>query len=219
MKHKKANPNECFQCGKPISADQEALRFEIDGCPSVTYCNRACFDARRADMQRRRDWEIAIHEAGHCLGSRLAKSAIRVATIEPGGLKTEGHIRSTTFGWEENITEYLLGHAAELEFGIDNDGHDYDYSQAVKDLKDMIKVGKHGVEAACKTSRWQFPSHALWREHQRKLRLPKEEWKPEFDKRVRKARRLAKKYRAWIERVANLLVEKRTLTDKEIPRL
>jgi DNA-directed RNA polymerase subunit N (RpoN/RPB10) len=42
---------------------------------------------------------------------------------------------------------------------------------------------------------------------------------PEFGKYVRKARRLARKYRAWIERVAKLLLEKRTLTDRGIPRL
>ena len=49
--------------------------------------------------------------------------------------------------------------------------------------------------------------------------VTKVEWKPEFDRYVRKARALAKKYREWIERVAKLLVEKRTLTDRDIPPL
>lgn len=217
----KNDPTRSLQCGNPVSADKEdAVRFEgWKGYVPPVYCDRECFAARHADMQRRRDKDIAYHETGHILGTRLAGEKVIVATIEPEGLKTEGHCRTTTVGWEDQIIEYLLGHAAELEFGIDTDGHDHDYRQAVKLLKDHLKIRKHGIKYALKTSRWQFPLHYLWREHQRKLRMTKGEWKPEFDKMVRKARRLAHKHRDWIERVAKMLADGRTLTDEEIPQL
>jgi ATP-dependent Zn protease len=50
-------------------------------------------------------------------------------------------------------------------------------------------------------------------------RVTKAEWQAEFDNHLRKARRLARKRREWIERVAKLLMEKRTLTDEDIPPL
>lgn len=218
--------DKCYQCGKPVAADsKEAVRFEQTelqrkyGYLPPVYCDRECFAARHAEMERKRNWEVSVHETGHILGTRLAGEKIFVATVEPEGLKTEGHCRTTTVGWEDRIIEYLLGHAAELEFGIDNDGYDHDYRQAVKLLKDHLKIRKHGIKDALKSSRWQFPSHYLWREHQRKLRMTKGEWKAKFDRLRRKARRLARKHRDWIERVAALLVERRTLTDKEIPPL
>jgi hypothetical protein len=49
--------------------------------------------------------------------------------------------------------------------------------------------------------------------------VKKSEWKPRFDSYRRKARRLAKKHHAYIEKVALLLVEKGTLTNAEIPQL
>jgi integrase len=60
---------------------------------------------------------------------------------------------------------------------------------------------------------------SLVKEWRKAIRVPKSEWKPKFDSLRRKARRLARKHREWIERVAKLLMEKRTLTDKEIPQL
>jgi hypothetical protein len=49
------------------------------------------------------------------------------------------------------------------------------------------------------------------------VRVMKSEWKPKFDKYVRKARRVARKHRAYIEMVARLLTEKGTFTDAGIP--
>jgi hypothetical protein len=49
------------------------------------------------------------------------------------------------------------------------------------------------------------------------VRVTKSEWRPEFNKYVCKARRVARKHRAYIEMVARLLTEKGTLTDAEIP--
>lgn len=214
VKRKRANPNECFHCGKPVGSGQPgSIRFHFS---DVVFCDRSCWDARPAEMKAVRQRQTSVHEAGHCLGARLAKSEITIATIEPDGVKSEGHIRSTTLRWEDSITELLLGHAAEREFGFDGKGHGSDYERAEKELKEMMKHRKHG-DATLRTARWQFSSDALWRRHLMRLRMTRKEWKPEYDKRVRKARRLAKKYRAWIEHVAKLLLEKRTLTDKDIP--
>jgi hypothetical protein len=55
------------------------------------------------------------------------------------------------------------------------------------------------------------------RDWMKAVRVTKSEWKPKFNKYVRKARRVAKKHRAYIEMVARLLTEKSTLTDAEIP--
>lgn len=152
------------------------------------------------------DWAVAVHEAGHCLGARLAGSQVTLATIE-GGRGSDGRIRSTTMQWEKSIIELLLGHAAELEFGIQEPrgwgGHFKDYEQAAKRLRDMMKFKRHGVEMYS----------------QKKVRIAKAEWKPAFDRYVRKARRLARKHRGFIERMALLLVTERTLSDSDIPRL
>ncbi|HEV2173984.1 MAG TPA: hypothetical protein VGR71_10470 [Nitrospira sp.] len=245
MKRKKANPNECFQCGKPVGADQPgSSRWDFS---DVVYCDRACWDARREEGERTRLWMTAVHEAGHCLGARLGNRRITKATIEPskkfdGCVHSEHDISKPVFSTYV-IEEWLLGHAAEVEFGFTGGiGHDWDYDHVVEMLKAPIKsakskawsertgiwgkVGKH-KHAPYSTwdinPRWGYGTDGKtvnyvkdWR---KSVRVTKPEWKPEFDKYVRKARRLAKKYRAWIECVANLLLEKRTLSDKNIPRL
>lgn len=232
MKQKKANPSQCLQCGKTVTADQPgSVRWEGS---DVVYCDHACWDARRDEQEKLRLWITAVHEAGHCLGARLAKSEITEATIIPKGSgmrASEGHIRSTTIAWEDAITEFLLGHAAEVEFGYPYGiGHGSDYERAEKELKDMLKRPKrqvwnraNGYKEEDRTpilgARWEFRTNAMWQDWKKTTRLTNAEWKPEFDKRVRRARRLAKKYRAWIEQVAKLLMEKRTLTNEQIPQL
>ena len=252
MKRKKPNPTKCFQCSKPVPADQPgAIRWDYEGSP--VYCDRACWEARRAEQELLRLWAIAVHEAGHCLGARLGGRRINKATIVPSK-RFEGCVHSEhdpdkqyheTSGYR--IEEWLLGRAAEVEFGLNSDGHDYDYEQVIEMLKAPIKSAKSKAWSE-RTGIWgsslnhitneyeEHPVYSTWdirprysyvnsktvnhvKDWQKSVRVTKAEWQPEFDKYVRKARRLAKKYRAWIERVAKLLLEKRTLTDKEIPPL
>jgi ATP-dependent Zn protease len=189
------------------------------------------------ERQKRHDWITAIHEAGHVLGARLAGSEIYKATIVPSK-RFDGCVKANTFSHsEEGMVEFLLGHAAELEFGFASWGEGHDYVQVEKALKDPIKWRKS--EAWAKTnnqketfivSGWQINPRSRWdaktgqhvslvKEWRKAVRVSKKEWKPEFDRMRRKARRLARKHRDWIERVAKLLMEKRTLTDKEIPEL
>jgi hypothetical protein len=166
------------------------------------------------------EWSVAVHEAGHCLGFRVARQPIDRATIEPTA-RYEGNVRPAPgiLGWDKEIVVDLLGHQAELEFGVGTCGHYKDEQHAVSQIKSMLKIEKHGLDAACKTARWQFGSYQLWREHQKMLRLTKAEWQTVLNRYRRHARRLAKKHRAWIEQVAKLLIKKRTLTDKEISQL
>jgi hypothetical protein len=62
-------------------------------------------------------WSVAVHEAGHCLGARLAGVKITSATIEPSR-HFEGQVRSARSYWESDVISDLLGHQAELEFGL-----------------------------------------------------------------------------------------------------
>jgi hypothetical protein len=165
-------------------------------------------------------WITAVHEAGHALGARLAGSEITEATVVPTA-NYSGQVHTMTFGWEQGITECLLGHAAELEFGYQGDyGHGGDYDQAQKLLKDLIKY-ERSETLGIPHFEWDVrPRYAyrdgkyvnLLQEWRNKMRVKKSEWKPRFDSYRRRARRLAKKHRAYIEKVALLLVEKSTLS-------
>jgi hypothetical protein len=244
MKRKKPNPNECFHCGKPVGAGQpQSIRWDFS---DVVYCDRACWDARREEQEKLRLWITAIHEAGHCLGARLGGRCIAKATIVPGkkfdGCVHSEHDISKPVVSTYVIEEWLLGHAAEVEFGFTGSiGHGWDYDHVVEMLKVPIKSakstawsertgiwGKVGNHKHAPYSTWDIrPRYSYVNGKQvnhvkdwlKSVRVTKAEWNPEFDKRVRKARRLAKKYREWIERVAKLLLANRTLTDKDIPPL
>jgi hypothetical protein len=252
MKNKKVNPNECFQCGKPVAADQpDSIRWEDS---EVVYCNEQCWVDRRAETERMRLWTTAVHEAGHVLGARLGKRFIKNATIVPSK-KFLGRVRSVPDldkPYKEahaySIEEWLLGHAAVVEFGIDHVdgyGHSYDYEQVAKMLKEPIRDAKSkawaertGIYGRCVVGgeERKHTPYTTWdirprysyvngktinhvKDWQKSVRVTKSEWKPEFDKQVRKARRLAKQYRAYIERVAELLLQHETLTDDMIPQL
>ena len=206
----------------------------------------------REQRQREQRLQTAIHEAGHVLGARLAGSKVTSATIVPsrGYL---GLVRSTTFGWEENIIECLLGYAAELQFGYKTPyrgrwgwaGHSEDYEKATKNLKEMLKTRKsdvwskhtgiygklvvNGVERThTPYHRWDINPRFRYvdgkpvdmvKDWQKALRLRKAELKQAFNLYRRKARRLAAKHADYIKQVADLLVEKQTLTDDDIPPL
>jgi hypothetical protein len=189
------------------------------------------------EMQQHNDWITAIHEAGHVLGARLAGSEIYEATIVPSK-RFHGYVKANTFLYsEEGMVEFLLGHAAELEFGFDSWGEGHDYAQVEKALKDPIRWRKSKAWAKANDQKetfivscWQISPRSRWdaktgqhvslvKEWRKAVRVSKKEWKPEFGRLRRKARRLARKHRAYIEKVARLLVEKRTLTGKEIPQL
>ena len=240
MKRKQPNANECFH-------QRGAIRWDFT---NVVYCDRACWEARREEQEKLRLWITAIHEAGHCLGARLGGRCITKATIVPGkkfdGCVHSEHDISKPVVSTYFIEEWLLGHAAEVEFGFTfGIGHDWDYDHVVEMLKAPIKSekskawsertgiwGKLGSHMHAPYSTWDINPRYRYENVKGKLvfvdhikdwlksvRVTKAEWKPEFDRYVRKARRLARKYRAWIERVAKLLMEKRTLTDNEIPPL
>ena len=248
MKRKEPNPNQCFHCGKSVDANQPgALRWDYKGSP--VYCNQQCLADRLAENEEMRLWTTAVHEAGHVLGARLGGRRIKSATIVPTkkflGCVNSEHDLDKPYVGEYRIEEWLLGHAAVVEFDvheIDGDGHDFDYKQVAEMLKAPIKSakskawsertgiwGKLGNHKHAPYSTWDI--NPRWgytkdgktvnyvKDWQKSVRVTKAEWQPEFDKYVRKARRLARKYRAWIERIARLLMEKRTLTDKDIPRL
>jgi ATP-dependent Zn protease len=67
--------------------------------------------------------------------------------------------------------------------------------------------------------RYDFRLTSDYRSWMKATRLRKEDWKPSYDRIRRKARRLAKKHRAYIEKVATLLMDHSTLTDDMIPQL
>jgi len=68
-------------------------------------------------------------------------------------------------------------------------------------------------------NRFDFRCREHYRSWMKATRLKKSDWKPLYDAARRKARRLAKQYRAYIERVAELLLQHETLTDDMIPQL
>jgi hypothetical protein len=190
---------------------------------------------------------IAVHEAGHVLGCRLAGVKIKEATIVPKGLcngyvKPADPFRGEDFLRNDAICN-LLGHAAELEFGITwGYGHYKDYERATKQIKESLKwqrsdawavahrywrdkyedgkwVGKVVGEPAYLYERDQFNLNADYRDWRRATRIFKKEWQPEFNRLRSKARRLAKKHHQYLLTVANLLLEHKSLSDGEIPQL
>lgn len=251
MKNKKANPTECYHCGKPVAADQQgAVRFRGY---KLVYCNQACWDAKGAEEQTRRKRATALHEAGHTLGYRLANIPIDRATIV-ACKKFNGHVKGDGRAkYEDEAVIDLMGHAAELEFGC-YEGSDFDFEgtsdheQALKNIKNPMKDERSKVWALANGyihtedepymvidgemnyfhrkgdpkflfNRWDFRMNSHYRSWLKATRLKKSEWKPKYDAVRRKARRLAKQYRAYIERVAELLLQHETLTDDMIPQL
>jgi len=184
------------------------------------------------------NWVSAIHEGGHVLGARLAGSEIYEATIVPSK-SFDGWVKTDTFSHrEEGMVEALLGHAAELEFGLRYSwGAEHDYAKVEKTLKERIRWRKSKAWAKANDqgetaiisdseihprSRWDAKTGRrvnLVNDWRKAVRVSRKEWKLEFDRLRRKARRLARKHRAYIEKVATLLVEKCTVTDEEIPQL
>jgi hypothetical protein len=147
MKRKRANPNECFHCGKLVAADKPgAVRWDYKGSPM--YCDHVCWEARREEQEKLRLWISAIHEGGHCLGVRLGGRRIKKATIVPsktfdGCVTHDFDISKPYLDGGYRIEEYLLGHAAEVEFGYTHGiGHEYDYQQVREMLKAPIKHAK-----------------------------------------------------------------------------
>jgi hypothetical protein len=191
----------------------------------------------------------AIHEAGHVLGCRLGGYPVTTATVQPTKTTLGRVSSSRLKGWDDAIIEALLGHAAELEFGFQKSyGYETDYRHAEAELKELLRIQKSKAwsqktglrgttfnhlskqtescniythwdvpDGGCRDAKGSFVSyHADWK---KAVRISKSEWKSVFDGYVRKARRLAKKHRTYIETVANLLMEKQKLTDAEIPQL
>ncbi len=174
------------------------------------------------------EWCTAVHEAGHVLGAQLARIPgthtplkIKTATIVPRG-DTDGHVAyGDIMLWNDSILFSLLGHAAVLEFtgwdGGKRDGHYKDYEKAIATIKNHIRIKRLGEDAFKRD--YHFSLNSEWRAHQKKKRVSKKECKPLLDHFRRKARRLARMHRGYIEQVAHLLIAKRTLTDADIPPL
>jgi hypothetical protein len=186
-------------------------------------------------------WSTAVHEAGHVLGVRLAGAKIHEATIIGKG-RYEGHVLH--YGWrvgdfrfiapaknsydscdyDDYIMMIMLGELAELELGFPGNTSDSDYNKITKWLKHGIRIKKsrkwcrdHGINSVITSYKQLEPQHvSSWR---RAARVPFLEFATEWIRLADKARPLAKKYRWFIERVARLLVEKKTITDEEIPQL
>lgn len=202
------------------------------------------------EIYTKQKWAIAVHEAGHVLGFRLAGTPIKEATII-ASRSYDGHVVASDYTkTEDSVVCDCLGHAAELEFGVYNGwgGHGSDYEHAAERLKDPIKWDRskawalaHGYvykenqfpyEWEGKTeyryvkgevmhlyNRFDFRLYADYRDWRKATRVVKKDWKPEFDKLVRRARRLAKKHHDYIQKVAELLMIHNTLTDDQIPQL
>lgn len=189
-------------------------------------------------------WKVAVHEAGHCLGNRLAGTAITSATIIPTSRWCDGSVTSKE--WmkrEDDVISSLLGHAAELEFGFDGFtfGHLPDYEHAANRLKATVKWRKSDDWALAhgyvENGKPRFLFHRIdfmtrprggagggsasvdYKSWRGATRVTKKEWKPEFNRMRQRARRVAKKHHAYIEHVANLLMEHKTLTDDMVPQL
>jgi len=181
--------------------------------------------------------KLALHEAGHCLGFRLEGRKILYATIIPS-CKSDGHVqadeynRGATLKTENSVVTFLLGHAAELEFGFTGEfGHASDYRESEGFLKNSIRYRKSDAWALAHGylkedgnpkflyERCDFPLYSDYRSWLRAKRVSKGEWKPEFDRLRCKARRLAKKHHDYIEKAANLLLRYNTLQDRDIPYL
>ncbi len=201
------------------------------------------------EIYTKQKWAIAYHEAGHVLGFRLAGTKIKEATILPSRHYDGHVVANEYTKIEDGVVCDCLGHAAEVEFGVYNGwgGHGSDYEHAEERLKDPIKWARskawalaHGYvheettyyeyegeqhirDEAGKPkflyNRFDFRLGADYRDWRKVTRIAKKDWKPEFDRLVRKARRLAKKHHAYIQQVAELLMQHNTLTDDQIPQL
>ncbi len=190
-------------------------------------------EQKREQLRQQRRLQTAIHEAGHVLGARLHGSKVKSATIV-ATKDYQGIVYSTTIKWEENVIEYLLGYAAEIQFGYVErrrwfQGHGEDYARAEKAIKEHLRYKKSEAwseQTGIKGWRGTVPCHRhdfqlgvhykMWR---KAVRIAKGEWTPIFNRLRRKARRLAEKHAVYIKKVADLLTEKDTLTDEEIPHL
>jgi len=185
----------------------------------------------------------AYHEAGHVLGCRIVGTPAVKATIEPT-TKNDGHVlRTKLVTWEDSALISYMGRAAELEFGYkDNHWGSYmDYEDAEKELREDMRLQKckawsartgiwnrlNGRKTTVYTAsninprtRWENGKPVdMVRDWKKSVRVIKKEIQPTINCLRRKARRLAKKHRDYIEQVAKLLMEHGTLTDEEIPQL
>jgi hypothetical protein len=182
------------------------------------------------------------------MGSKIKEATILPTRCFNGQVTPEIGLQNYRYDHEGTIICLLLGHATELEFGYRSEyGHGSDYARVEKMLKEDIK-GKKSKTWSQKTGvRGKMFNHVtkktepcdIWFAHQvvggyydakgnyvsyrkewmKAVRVMRSEWRPEFNKFVRKARRVARKQRAYIEMVARLLTEKGTLTDAEIPSI
>jgi len=179
------------------------------------------------------------------MGSKIKEATILPSYRYLGQVKPEFDLK-VCFDWKGTIIRLLLGRAAELEFGYRSQyGHGSDYAKVEKMMKEKVKYEKSKAWSKKTGVRDTMLNHVtkktepcdIWFAHQvvagyydakgnyvsyrkewmKAVRVMKSEWRPEFNKYVRKARRVARKHRAYIEMVARLLTEKGTLTDPEIP--
>jgi hypothetical protein len=197
----------------------------------------------------KQNWAIAYHEAGHVLGFRLAGTKIKTATILPSRHYEGHVQGEWTRLEESVVCDCLGHAAElEFGVYNGWGGHSSDYQHAEERLKDPIRWARSKAWALAhnyihtenrfpyewegKTeyrytkgevmslfNRSDFRLYADYRDWRKATRIAKAEWKPAFDKAVRKARHLANKHHAYIQQVAELLMQHDTLTDDQIPQL
>lgn len=135
-------------------------------------------------------WRVAVHEAAHAVVARMFGVEFRSVTIVPAGDRLGAcNFYQADFYCDRRgrILASMAGRAAEMEFfGSTTGDYSVDDESIADKLQSWPKIG--GIEA---------PKLC-----ERNLR--------------RQARRLVKKYRAEIERVAQALLQRGTLTPLEV---
>ena len=155
-------------------------------------------------------WRTAIHEAGHAVVARVLGLASGQATIVPKfDLEEAGHHinRSpwrTLYDWEKRgllhrtvrsavrgrIMAYMAGAEAEIEFVGACEGGDSDDRDKIEEMADSSDSY-----------------------------LTPEEWKRYEPRMRRQTRRLVRRHRAKIERLASALMDCETLQPEQIDRI
>jgi len=174
------------------------------------------------------NWVTAIHEAGHVAVCLALGGKCHYVTIVPwrGFL---GHAKTATGDYEKQAIISFAGQQAELVFKF-NTRHvpcsaaragtkcSRDLDHADQWIRWMLK-SRRAKKLHVPVFEWNVKRRSLVREWRKKMRVTKEEVLPHAVRLTGEARRLVRKHRSYIERLAKLLIEKRTLEESDIPVL
>jgi ATP-dependent Zn protease len=189
--------------------------------------------SKKVTEQDRIDYErrvTAYHEAGHVLAFAVIgkKHGLKVAeVVGDASIKpkrsTNGRVRPVYgFYWGEEAVIFYAGHAAELEFGLENPlwGWMRDYEMADEAIRNIVRH-RRSDKLGIPMFAWQVKpdTHAARKEWRRKMRVTEAEIAPHAKRFKAQARRLVAKHRDYVENVARLLIERETVEGKELPEL